>query len=109
MSLMLKDLSVNPDKNIKEGDKVFLIRKISGHVLETKLLSIGSQGRPHCEVQWVKDKSDCYRLDLEKNTVNAIDASPRHRQEMLRLWEIWEPVRLVLIDAFYKNKKTSKR
>lgn len=95
------------------GSIIYLIRKISGHVLETKLTAISTGLVPQVEVEWLKSYHYTYRLNLKDNTVNAIDAVIKHKTEMKLWYEVWEPQRKLLIklceETTVKEKKRKKR
>lgn len=110
---MLKDLADLKEFEISLGSTIYLVRKISGHVLETKLTALSVGKVPQVEVEWLKSYKYVYRLNLVDNTVNALEATHKHKEEM-RLWyEIHEPQRKLLIklceDNAVKEKKRKKR
>ena len=107
MSLFLRDLPDKVSGGIKVGSTIYLIRKVSNHVLETELIEIGRIGRPNVEVKWLSNGAYKYRLDLENNLVLALNESQRHRQEMKRWYTVWEPQRKLLIETFHRQAKTS--
>lgn len=110
---MLKDLEHLWLEESKIGDIVYLIRKISGHVVESKLTAVSIGAIPQVEVHWVKSERYTYRLNLKDNTVHAIDATTKHKDEMKTWYEIWEPQRKLLIkfceETTRKEKKRKKR
>ncbi len=91
------------------GDTVYLVRKLSGHVLVTQLVAVAKLGKPQAEVEWVNQRCFKYKLVLEANQVIALDASPKHRSEMLRLWEVWEPHRELLKKLFYDTRQKARK
>ncbi len=97
----------------KIGSTVYLVRKISGHVLECKLISFSVGKVPQVEVEWLKSYHYQYKINLEDNTVHAIDATARHKTEMKLWYECFEPQRKQLIklceDNALKEKKRKKR
>lgn len=107
--MMLKDLPASVTGSLKIGSTIYLVRKISGHILETELLELGRQGRPLAEVAWLNQRACTYKLDLDANQVIAIDASPKHRLEMKRLWEVWEPHRKLLKQLFSERLRKAKK
>lgn len=107
--MMLSDLPESVTEALKLGDTVYLIRKVSGHVLEMELTSLGRQGRPLAEVAWKNQRCFTYKLDLELNEVIAQDASPKHRADMKRCWEVWEPHRKLLKELFYDSLRKAKK
>lgn len=95
------------------GSTIYLIRKLSGHVLETRLNAVSVGLIPQVEVEWLKSYHYTYRLNLKDNTVHAIDATTKHKAEM-RLWyEVWEPQRKLLVklceETTAKEKKRKKK
>lgn len=88
-SIFQEDVSINCT--------VYLIRKISGHVVETRLTAVSVGTIPQAEVSWLKSERYTYRLNLKDNTVHAIDATAKHKDEMKAWYEVWEPQRLSLI------------
>ncbi len=101
------------DTPIEIGSTIYLVRKISGHLLETKLTALSIGKVPEVEVEWLKSYKYCYRLNLRDNTVHALDATHKHKEEM-RLWyQLYEPQRKLLIklceDNAVKEKKRKKR
>lgn len=103
------DLGFLQPKECKIGDTIFLVRKISNHLLETKLIAFSLGEIPQVEVEWSKSSKYQYRINLKENTVHAIDATAKHKQEM-RLWyEVWEPHRLLLITLCKENRLKEKR
>ena len=107
--MMLVDLPAAVTGNIKIGSVIYLVRKVSGHVLETELTALGKQGRPLAEVEWLNQRSYRYKLDLEANVIHALDASIKHRADMRRLWEIWEPHRKLLRVYYSESLRKPKR
>lgn len=103
--LFLKDL--NPwIEQLTPGDKIYLIRKVSLHALEMIFDGYLTGTGAAVEVSWVKDKSFTYKLALEKNEVQAIDSSVKHRHEMKTRYEIYEPHRQILMKQWVLfNKK----
>lgn len=109
MSLFVFDLPADFEARLKIGSTVYLVRKISGHIVECELTAIGKQGTPKAEVRWLNNGRYVYELNLERNEVIAQDATVKHRQEM-RLWyTVWEPHRKALnvlfTECLRKNKK----
>lgn len=109
----LKDLEHTFVDEPSIGCTVYLVRKISGHLLETKLTAFSTGKVPEVEVEWLKSYKYSYRLNLRDNNVRALDATHKHKEEM-RLWyEIWEPQRKQLIklceENALKEKKRKKR
>lgn len=100
-------------KECKVGDIIFLVRKISGHLIETKLTAFSVGTIPQVEVTWVKSYKYQYRLNLKDNTVHALDATAKHKEEMKSWYTIWEPQRKLLIklceEHIVKEKKRKKR
>lgn len=105
--MLIADLK-QPDK-LSIGDTIYLVRKISGHVLETQLVAVAKLGKPQVEVEWLNQRCYKYKLDLEGNRVLALYCSPKHRADMLRLWEVWEPHRQLLKQLFYNTLRNSKK
>ncbi len=105
--MYLKDLPEVYDKPIKIGSSIYLIRRVSGEVLETSLQHLITGSKPVVEVKW--NEQHLYRLSLEDNTVNAVDCKLRHRQDMKLWYKVWEPHRLKLIELFFEQKKTKKK
>ncbi len=91
------------------GATVYLIRKLSGHVLETELVAVAKLGKPVVEVEWLNQRSFKYKLMLEENQIIALDASQKHRSDMLRLWEIWEPHRELLKRLVYETRRKARK
>ena len=111
--LFLKDLEHTFIDEPSIGCVVYLVRKISGHLIETKLTAFSTGKVPEVEVEWLKSYKYVYRLNLLENTVRALDATHKHKEEM-RLWyEIYEPQRQQLINLCEENaikeKKRKKR
>lgn len=109
----LDDLGFSQPDKVSMGDTVYLVRKVSGHVLEMKLTAVSIGTIPQAEVEWLKSYKYQYRLNLKENTVHAIDATQKHKDEM-RLWyEVWEPQRKLLIklceETALKEKKRKKK
>lgn len=94
------------------GCTIYLIRKLSGHVLETKLNAVSIGLVPQVEVEWLKSYHYTYRLNLKENTVHAIDATQKHKDEMKLWYEVWETQRKLLIklceEITAKEKKRKK-
>jgi hypothetical protein len=90
---------------------VALIRRHSNHVLylQLKEISVGKVSQVEC--RW-KDRIT-YRLNLETNTVHAIECKPQHVQDMKQWYYVWEPHRLKLIQLCeqerIKEKKRKKK
>lgn len=109
----IDDLGFCQPESIAIGETVYLVRKISGHLLEMKLTAVSIGTVPQVEVEWLKSYKYQYRLDLKKNTVHAIDATTKHKEEMKLWYEVWEPQRLLLIklceETALKEKKRKKR
>lgn len=109
----LSDLGFHQPTSIAIGETVYLVRKISGHLLEMKLTAVSIGTVPQVEVEWLKSYKYQYRLDLKKNTVHAIDATQKHKEEMKLWYEIWEPQRKLLIklceETALKEKKRKKK
>lgn len=107
------DLGFMSPKECKIGDTIFLVRKISGHLVETKLTAFSVGAIPQVEVSWLKSERYQYRLNLKENTVNALDATTKHKTEMRAWYEVWEPQRKLLIklceENAVKEKKRKKR
>lgn len=103
------DLGFFQPKECKVGDTIYLVRKVSNHLLETKLTAFSVGELPQVEVEWLKSSRYRYRLNLKDNTVYAIDATAKHKSEM-RLWyEVWEPQRLLLIKLCEQNRVKEKK
>lgn len=112
--MLLADLAdLKHSDSLSIGSIVYLIRKISGHVVETKLTAFSTGNIPEVEVEWVKNYRDKYRLNLKDNTVHAIDATQKHKNEMKLWYEVYEPQRKQLINLCeehsVKEKKRKKR
>lgn len=109
----LEDLGFYQPTSVSIGDVIYLVRKISGHLLEMKLTAVSIGTVPQAEVEWLKSYKYQYRLDLKKNTVHAIDATAKHKEEMKLWYEVWEPQRKLLIklceETALKEKKRKKR
>lgn len=97
--MLLKDLPDTYDKPIKIGSTIYLIRKISGHVTETELTDVNDHT---VEVKF--DNNHRYRLDLTNNKVIAIDATMKHREDMVKWWQVWLP-HLECLKALCSSKK----
>jgi hypothetical protein len=106
--MMLADLPETYDKRIKVGSTIYLVRKLSGHILEMELTAVGNKGSAAVEVRWLTNHRYVYKLDLESNQVVALDATPKHRQEMKSLWMIWEPHRKLLKEYFHEVNRKKK-
>lgn len=109
----LKDLEQTFIDEPSMGSVVYLVRKISGHLIETKLTGLSTGKVPEVEVEWLKSYKYVYRLNLRDNVVRAVEATNKHKEEM-RLWyEIYEPQRQQLIklceENAIKEKKRKKR
>ena len=95
------------------GCTIYLVRKLSGHVLETKLNAVSVGTVPQVEVEWIKSYHYTYRLNLKDNTVHALDATVKHKTEMKLWYEVWEPQRKLLVklceEMAAKEKKAKKR
>jgi hypothetical protein len=95
------------------GCTIYLVRKVSGHVLETKLNAVSIGTVPQVEVEWLKSYKYQYRLNLKDNTVHAIDATTKHKDEMKLWYEVWEPQRKLLVklceEMALKEKKRKKK
>lgn len=95
------------------GSTIYLVRKLSGHVLETKLNAVNVGLVPQAEVEWLKSYHYQYRLNLKENTVHALDATTKHKTEMKLWYEVWEPQRKLLIklceEMTAKEKKRKNR
>lgn len=115
--------NIQPPVNVKEleyffvsdlqiGSIVYLVRKLSGHILETKLNAVSVGLVPQVEVEWLKSYHYTYRLNLKENTVHAIDATKKHKDEMKLWYEVWEPQRKLLVklceEITAKEKKRKK-
>jgi len=88
------------------GDTVNLVRKYTGHILDCELIEVLRHGsKPMVVVCWRNKRASTYKLDLDKNQVLAIDATQRHRQDMLAWWEISEAHRKELTELFWDVKK----
>lgn len=110
--LYLKDL--NPFvESVSIDDDIYLVRKLSGHVLVMKIDALITGTKPAIEVYWSRRKACKYKLELTKNEVLAVDATTKHRNEMKVFWEIYEPHRLALIKLWesenIKLKKQRKK
>lgn len=105
----LDDLGFLQPTECKLGDTIYLVRKISKHLLETKLIAFSVGNVPQVEVEWLKSYKYQYRLNLETNTVHAIDATARHKEEMKLWYEVWEPQRKLLIKLCEENKIKEKK
>jgi hypothetical protein len=94
---------------MRVGDTVNLIRKISGEVLSMELTGVLSKtNSPAVEVRWKSDRHR-YKLDLVKNEVLAIEATPNHRQSMRAWYTISEPHLKELTELFWSTRKTAGR
>jgi heme oxygenase len=108
--MLLQDLEWLYDEKPTIGCKIYLIRKISNHVLETEFTHYLSGTNPAVYVRWKSFTSSLeYKLDLLKNQVLAIDATVKHRTEMKIWYSIFEPQRKQLIELFHAEKKKKKR
>lgn len=110
-NLFLKDL--NPFiESLTMTDQVFLVRKLSGHVLTMSILGVLTGTNPAFEVCWTRQRALTYKLDLKNNLVIALETSQKHRTEMKVFWEVYEPHRIALIKLWEsetaKNKKKRK-
>lgn len=95
--LFVKDIEWLENNPNKIGDSVYLVRKHSNHILECKLTAISVGTIPTVEVEWLKSFRYQYRLNLKDNTVHAIDATIRHKDEMKAWYTVYEPHRKSLI------------
>jgi len=87
------------------GDTVNLIRKISNEVLPVELIEVLVRSKtPAVVVRWKSDRAR-YKLDLDKNLVLAIDATPRSRQAMKVWYSISEEHRKALTELFWDMRK----
>lgn len=105
--MMLHELKEKQCEPLALGSDVFLIRKLSGHVVETKLTAIGTGVKPSVEVTW-KNRIE-YKLDLTDNQVLAHDQPMKHREEMRLRYEIYEPQRKELIKLFESTNSKRKK
>ena len=68
---------------------------------------------PEVEVEWLKSYKYVYRVNLRDNTVHALDATHKHKEEMKLWYELWEPQRVLLVklceDNALKEKKRKRR
>lgn len=91
------------------GDTVNLVRKHTGHVLDTELIEVlWRTSTPAVVVRWKSDRYR-YKLVLDKNAVLAIDATTRHRQDMRAWWEISEAHRKALTELFWDTRRKGKK
>src|SRR6185436_18758116 len=101
------------ETKVEIGSTIYLVRKISGHLLETKLTAYSTGKIPEVEVEWLKSYKYTYRLNLRDNKVNALDATHKHKEEMKLWYEVYEPQRKLLIklceENAVKEKKRKKR
>ena len=96
----------------ENGSTIYLVRRHSGHVLETRLTDVSTGQVPQVEVEWFKSYKYRYRLNLKENTVHALDATTKHKDEMRAWYYVWEPQRKLLMklceEAHIKEKKRKK-
>lgn len=91
------------------GDSVNLVRKYTGHILDTELVEVlWRTPRPAVVVRW-KGHRELFKLDLDKNLVLAIDATQHHRHQMRIWWEISEAHRKTLTELFWETRKKGKK
>ena len=106
----LADLAED-NEPLEIGSYIALIRRISNHVVYVKLEEIGIGNTSQVKVRW--KERPCYRLDVSKNTVLALDCTTHHSQEMKKWYYIWEPHRLKLLklceQAKIKEKKNKRK
>lgn len=108
--MFAQDLEWLYDTQPEIGCKIYLIRKISNHVLETEFTHFQLGSNPSIFVRWKNSITSIeYKLDLVKNLVLAVDSTIKHRQEMKQWYTVWEIQRKQLIELFHAEKKRKKR
>lgn len=100
-------------KSLKIGDIIYLVRKISGHLIECKLTAVNIGTIPKVEVEWVKNYRFQYVLNLKDNTVHAVDATTKHKDEMKLWYTVFEgqikPLIKLCEETVLAEKKRKKR
>lgn len=96
--MFLKELENYKPKNIKIGSVVYIVRRLSGHVEETKLIDVRDTSRV-VVLEW--NPRYKYQVNLDKNEIKALNCLEKHRLEMKRMWYVWEPHVMLLIKTFY--------
>lgn len=92
------------------GDTIKLIRRITDEPLEMELVGVLAKApTPAVEVAWLKDRRYRYKLDLTKNEVLALDATPAHRQSMRAWYRLSEEDRHKLTELFWTERKKARR
>ena len=91
------------------GSTIYLVRKLSGHVLETKLIAVNIGTIPQVEVEWLKSYHYTYRVNLKENTIHALNATTKHKDEMKLWYNVWEPQRELLIKLCKEMASKEKR
>jgi hypothetical protein len=96
------------DQSVGLGKPVYLIRKISKDVFELELDSVCNGSLPVVECVRRYVGSSYYRINAKDNTVTAVDASVRHKQDIKTWFQIWEPHRIALI-KFCESEKIKQK
>ena len=97
------------DFPIHIGCTIYLVRKISGHLIECKLLAYSVGTVPQVELEWLKSYKYQYRINLSDNTVHALEATTKHKDEMKLWYNCYEPQRKLLIKLCEDNALKEKR
>lgn len=106
---VLDDLGFLQPTECKIGSVIYLVRKLSNHLIETRLTAFSVGAVPQVEVEWLKSARYQYRLNLKENTVLALDATAKHKEEMKLWYTIWEPQRKLLIKLCEENAAKEKK
>lgn len=103
----LPELKDTPE--VKSGDVVYLIRKVSGHVLEMVVEEASVGATAMIEVTWKKDRRLRYKLDADKDIVHALDSKQSHRDDMKIWYYIWKPHKEALRKFHEKTRIEAKK
>lgn len=107
MANELAEPNVTPE--VKPGDVVYLIRKVSGHVLEMVIEEASIGATAMIEVTWKNNRRLRYKLDADKDIVHALDSKQSHRDDMKIWYYIWGPHKEALRRFHEKTRIEAKK
>ena len=88
------------------GDKVFLVRKITGDVITTEIDSYSRNGKETVEVTF--NRQNRYKVFITSGKVESLTGTQSSRQTVRAWYALWESQRQPLIDKIRDLRKGRK-
>lgn len=85
------------------GDKVFLVRKITGDVIETEIDSFSRTGKETIEV--IYDRRNRYKVFITSGKVESLTGTQSSRQTVRAWYCLWDTQKQPLLEKIREVRK----